>query len=160
MNLKRFSFAKILSHNILAKFLCQIIDTLFATVHQEVVQCMKIQIYQKAGLAKSVKGKVVHLLENGTFTLLGSILFWAHFGQVLANFSLCLAFCYQKLFWPFTVRINCSSDLNFFFQILSLHQSSNFKSFSWSLEQFFLTVGQNNFGNKIPFLSSAIATRM
>jgi len=31
---------------------------------------MKIQIYQKAGLAKSVKGKVVHLLENGTFTLL------------------------------------------------------------------------------------------
>jgi hypothetical protein len=25
----------------------------------------------------------------------------------------------------------------------------NFKSFSQSLEQFFLTVGQNNFGNKI-----------
>ena len=60
----------------------QIIDTLFATVHQEVAQCMKIQIYQKAGLAKSVKGKVVHLLENGTFTLLGSIFVWAHFGQV------------------------------------------------------------------------------
>ena len=47
------------------------------------------------------------------------------------------AFCYQKLFWPFTVRINCSSYL---------------KKFSRSLEQFFfLTVGQNNFGNKIPF---------
>ena len=30
--------------------------------------------------------------------------------------------------------------------------SSNFKSFSQSLEQFFLTVGQNNFGNEIPFL--------
>ena len=29
---------------------------------------------------------------------------------------------------------------------------SNFKSFSQSLDQFFLTVGQNNFGNKIPFL--------
>ena len=29
--------------------------------------------------------------------------------------------------------------------------ASNFKSFSRSLEQFFLTVGQNNFGNKIPF---------
>ena len=29
--------------------------------------------------------------------------------------------------------------------------SLEFKSFSWSLEQFFLTVGQNNFGNKIPF---------
>ena len=30
--------------------------------------------------------------------------------------------------------------------------ASNFKSFSRSLEQCFLTVGQNNFGNKIPFL--------
>ena len=28
--------------------------------------------------------------------------------------------------------------------------ASNFKSFSRSLDQFFLTVGQNNFGNKIP----------
>ena len=30
--------------------------------------------------------------------------------------------------------------------------TNNFKSFSRSLEQFFLTVGQDNFGNKIPFL--------
>ena len=30
--------------------------------------------------------------------------------------------------------------------------SLEFKSFSRSLDQFFLTVGQNNFGNKIPFL--------
>ena len=44
-------------------------------------------------------------------------------------------FCYQRCFWPFTVWINCSSDL---------------KSFSRSLEQFFLTVGQNNFDKKIP----------
>ena len=29
---------------------------------------------------------------------------------------------------------------------------SNFKIFSQSLEQFFLTVGQINFGNKIPFM--------
>ena len=43
------------------------------------------------------------------------------------------AFYYQKLFWPFTVS------------------ASNFKSFSRSLEHFFLTVGQHNFGNKIPF---------
>ena len=42
-------------------------------------------------------------------------------------------FCYQKLFWPFTVPTNSSSDL---------------KNFSRSLEQFFLTVGQNNFGKK------------
>ena len=44
---------------------------------------------------------------------------------------------FQKLYWPFTVRINCSSDL---------------KSFSQSIEQFFHTVCQNNFGNKIPIL--------
>ena len=59
------------------------------------------------------------------------------------------AFCYQKLFWPFTVWIDCSSDLKIFAN--SGPSASNFKSFSRSLEQFFLTVGQNNFGNKIPF---------
>ena len=42
------------------------------------------------------------------------------------------AFCYQKLF-------NASA--------------LNFKNFSESLKKNFLTVGQNNFGNKIPFLS-------
>ena len=36
--------------------------------------------------------------------------------------------------------------------------ASNFKSFSRSLEQFFLTVGQNNFGNKIPFPCSPHTT--
>ena len=30
--------------------------------------------------------------------------------------------------------------------------ASTFKSFPQSLEHFFLTAGQNNFGNKIPFL--------
>ena len=59
------------------------------------------------------------------------------------------AFCYQKFFWPFTVWINCYSDLKHFAN--SRPSASNFKSFSRSLEQFFLTVGQNNFGNKIPF---------
>ena len=58
------------------------------------------------------------------------------------------AFCNQELFWPFTVSINCSSDLRNFEN--SQPSASNFKSFSQSLEQFFLTVGQNNFGNKIP----------
>ena len=64
-------------------------------------------------------------------------------------------FCYQKLFWHFTVRRNCSSDLKIFANSLSNHL--NFKSFSRSLEQFFLTVGQNNFGNKIPFLHTTTA---
>ena len=61
------------------------------------------------------------------------------------------AFCYQKLFWPVTVQTNCSSDFRIFEN--SRPSASNFKSFSQSLEQFFLTVGQNNFDNKIPFLS-------
>ena len=44
--------------------------------------------------------------------------------------------------------MNCSSDLKNFEN--SRPSASNFKSFSRSLEQFFLTLGQNNFGNKIP----------
>ena len=54
------------------------------------------------------------------------------------------------MFWPFTVWINCSSDLKFF--VNSWPSASNFKSFSRSQEQFFLTVGENNFGIKIPIL--------
>ena len=60
------------------------------------------------------------------------------------------AFCYQKLFWPFTVWMNCSSDRNCFCKFSAF--SLEFQKFSRSLEQFFPTVGQNNFGNKIPFL--------
>ena len=58
------------------------------------------------------------------------------------------AFCYQKLF---SARIDCSSDLKNFANFWP--SASNVKSFSRSLEYFFLIVGQNNFGNKIPFLS-------
>ena len=61
------------------------------------------------------------------------------------------AFCYQKLFWPLTVLTICSSDLKIFAN--SWHSASNFKSFSRSLEHFFLIVGHNNFGNKIPFIT-------
>ena len=60
------------------------------------------------------------------------------------------------MFRPFTVRTNYSRDLK-----SSWPSASNFKSFSGSLEQFFLTVGQNNFGNKIPFITlTALATGM
>ena len=58
------------------------------------------------------------------------------------------AFSYQKLFWPFTFWINCSSHLKIFEN--SWPSALNFKRFSRSLEQFFLKVGQNNFVNKIP----------
>ena len=59
------------------------------------------------------------------------------------------AFGYQKLFWPFAFWINCSSDPKIKISN-SRPSTANFKSFSKSLEHFFLTVGQNNFGNKIP----------
>ena len=55
------------------------------------------------------------------------------------------AFCYQKLFWPFTVW-NCFAN--------SWPSASNFKSFPRSLNRtIFLIVGRNNFGNKIQFLT-------
>ena len=60
------------------------------------------------------------------------------FSNLNCNFSIFLdlrnlqeqvkkAFCYQKLFWPFTAWINCSSDLKNFEN--SLPSASNFKSF-------------------------------
>ena len=48
------------------------------------------------------------------------------------------------------MRKNCSSDRK---KILKFEaEGREFEIFFRSLEQFFLTVGQNNFGNKIPFL--------
>ena len=49
----------------------------------------------------------------------------------------------------FRYRINCSSDLKNFAN--PRPSASNFKSFSRSLEQFVLTVGQNNFVTKYHF---------
>ena len=57
------------------------------------------------------------------------------------------AFCYQKLFWPFTVWINCLV-ISKFLQILGLQPRIS-KLFSIT-RTFFFIVGQNNFGNKIP----------
>ena len=45
--------------------------------------------------------------------------------------------------------MNCSSDLKTFAN--SRPSASNFKTLSRSLVYFFFTIGQNNFGNKIPF---------
>ena len=59
------------------------------------------------------------------------------------------------MFWAFTVWKNCSSHLkNFAKSQLSV---SSFKKFSQSLEHFFLTANQNNFGNKIPVDSADIS---
>ena len=49
--------------------------------------------------------------------------------------------------WPFNVWTTCFSYLKIFAN--SWPSASNFKSLSQSLEHFFLTVGRNNFGNKI-----------
>ena len=50
--------------------------------------------------------------------------------------------------------MNCSSDLKNFEN--SRLKAENFKSFSQSIEQFFLTVGQNIFGNIIPIPYSTV----
>ena len=42
---------------------------------------------------------------------------------------------------------------------MRINHPSDLKSFSQSLKQFFLTVGQNNFGNKIPFSSGKVGVR-
>ena len=39
------------------------------------------------------------------------------------------AFCYQKLFWPFTVWTNCSSDLKFFLITRTFFSHSRSKQF-------------------------------
>ena len=52
------------------------------------------------------------------------------------------AFCYQKLFWLFTVWINCSSDPE---KLLKFEAES--RKFEKKIE------GQNNFVNNIPFLT-------
>ena len=65
------------------------------------------------------------------------------------NIQVTTAFCYQKLFWLFTGWINCSSDDLKNFEN-SRPSASHFKSFSRSLKQLFLVLGQNNFGSKIP----------
>ena len=59
-------------------------------------------------------------------------------------------FVSKKMFLSFTVQINFSGDLNIFAN--SRPSASNFGFFFWSLKHFFLTVGQNNFWNKITFL--------
>ena len=70
--------------------------------------------------------------------------------QLYDNF---FAFIFQLTNWETVFCYQKSSDLLWFFYANSRPSATNFKSFSGSLEQLFLTVGQNNFGNKIPFLT-------
>ena len=66
------------------------------------------------------------------------------------------AFCYQKIVLTF----HCLNKLFLWSQIFFKFLALNFKTFSRSLEQFFLTLGQNNFGNKIQFLSCELSQQL
>ena len=55
------------------------------------------------------------------------------------------AFCYQKLFWPFTIQTNFSIPMISQVFVNSRPSTTNFIS---SIEQCFPTVRQNNFDNK------------
>ena len=55
------------------------------------------------------------------------------------------------MFWPFTVWISSSSDREKLLKFEAEGRES--AKFLRSLEHFFLTVGQSNFGNKIPFIT-------
>ena len=68
-------------------------------------------------------------------------------------------FLRSQLLWMHLCKLNIS--INTFWGVCCVAptifsifwpSASNFKIFSWSLEHFFLKVGQNNFGNKIPFI--------
>ena len=66
------------------------------------------------------------------------------------GYNLRIGILLAKLFSP-TVRKNVSSDRE---KLLKFEaEGREFTKILRSLEQFFLTVGQNNFGNKIPFLT-------
>ena len=62
----------------------------------------------------------------------------------------------QAFFWPLTVRTNFSSDCKVFAN--SCPSDSISKVFLDHKNNFFLTVGQNNFGNKIPGLKFEVLT--
>ena len=56
------------------------------------------------------------------------------------------------------IVLNCSRHLKIF--VNSGPSTSNFKSFSQTLKQLFLTVGQNNYGNKIPITYNQTNSRV
>ena len=56
----------------------------------------------------------------------------------------------DKLIWPFNVQINCSCHLKYFSN--SRLSALSIQKYFRSLEYFLLTVGNNNFQNKIPIL--------
>ena len=68
------------------------------------------------------------------------------------------AFCYQTLFWSFTVWINYSNFWENFWKFSAF--SLEFQKFSPKVEQFFLTVGQKNSDNKIIFFQLTLTNRI
>ena len=102
--------------------------------------------------------KIIQIAKNSYWSFLLILMpfitmFFPNFSCMFLKFFpvwICnILFCYHKLFWLFTIRTNCSSDLKIFAN--SRPSASNFKK---SPEQFFLTVGQNNFDSKYQNLFS------
>ena len=70
------------------------------------------------------------------------------------NFKCILSRDFERVFWAavaIRIKILIYSRL-YILGLLTMLSLSNLNFFSQSLEQFFLTVGQESFGNKIPFL--------
>ena len=115
---------------------------------------MKISINQvvfssrKQELLKYFSIFYLLLSSSSSFFLLPTLIKYCQY----VMYTYINAILLPKLFWP-TVRRNCSV-IEIFFWNLRL-KAKNYKSFSWSLEQSFLTVRQNNFGNKIAFSRGA-----
>ena len=65
------------------------------------------------------------------------------------------SYLFQKSFWPFSAWINCSSAFIFFFCLQPWIPKVFFLNHNYTEQFFFLTEGQDNFGNKIPYVSLA-----
>ena len=77
-----------------------------------------------------------------------------NFSDLDSNYSKLLDLLQKQVIKAFHCWINFSSDLKNFEN--SWPSASIFKSYSQSLEQFFLIAGQNYFGNKILFIYISI----
>ena len=119
---------------------------------QNNLQQMKLELlYFFELIAKLISLKTCFILLYNYNVLQGRHIyaFIAIFSKTTLNSKITKNLFYQAHTYLSETFKNCSSNLKKFANSRPL--ASNFKKFSRSLEQFFLTVGQNNFGNKIPF---------
>ena len=132
---------------------------MLCAIFAELLQwCILLQVKKKTKWVQNIFEVVVKPFSNFSCMFLNPNIFFQIWILILLIYYIWetssrnklkkKTFYYQKLFWPFTVWINCSCDLKKFANFWP--SGSNFKRFFWSLKHFFLAVGQNNSGNKIP----------